>query len=63
MVRVSGGGHTGQSQAIRHGLARALQNWAPELRPALKAEGALMLLHVLPLYAGGWWTNLQRPPL
>lgn len=40
MARVRGGGHTGQSQAVRHGIARALQNWDPSLRPALKAAGA-----------------------
>lgn len=40
MARVTGGGHTGQSQAVRHGIARALQNWDPALRPALKAAGA-----------------------
>ena len=41
MVRVRGGGQTGQSQAVRHGIARALQNWDPRLRPLLKTEGAL----------------------
>ena len=38
---VSGGGPTGQAQAVRHGIARALQLWAPEARPALKAAGLL----------------------
>jgi ribosomal protein S9 len=38
---VSGGGTTGQAQAVRHGLARALQAWDPALRPALKAAGLL----------------------
>lgn len=28
-------------QAVRHGIARALQNWEPKLRPLLKTEGAL----------------------
>ncbi|PRW05792.1 cytosolic phosphoglucose isomerase isoform A [Chlorella sorokiniana] len=41
MVRVQGGGQTGQSQAVRHGIARALQNWEPKLRPLLKTEGLL----------------------
>ncbi|KAL4440604.1 hypothetical protein ABPG75_003605 [Micractinium tetrahymenae] len=41
MARVSGGGQTGQSQAVRHGIARALQNWDPVLRPPLKAAGLL----------------------
>lgn len=41
MVRVQGGGQTGQAQAVRHGIARALQNWDPKLRPLLKTEGLL----------------------
>ena len=31
----------GQAQALRHGIARALQLFDPALRPALKAEGLL----------------------
>ena len=38
---VAGGGATGQAQAVRHGLARALQAWDPALRPPLKAAGLL----------------------
>ncbi len=38
---VTGGGVTGQAGAIRHGLARALLQYNPELRPALKKEGYL----------------------
>jgi len=38
---VTGGGPTGQAQAVRLGIARALQLWAPEARPALKAAGLL----------------------
>lgn len=38
---VRGGGPTGQAQAVRHGVARALQLWDPETRPALKAAGLL----------------------
>lgn len=38
---VAGGGSTGQAQAVRHGLARALQAWDPTLRPPLKAAGLL----------------------
>ena len=38
---VCGGGSTGQAQAVRHGLARALQAWDPALRPPLKAAGLL----------------------
>jgi len=41
MAAVKGGGQTGQAQAMRHGIARALQNWDPEMRPALKAAGLL----------------------
>jgi small subunit ribosomal protein S9 len=40
-VMVSGGGVSGQAQAIGHGLARALQTAEPELRPSLKKEGLL----------------------
>ncbi len=38
---VTGGGFTGQAGAIRHGLSRALLQFDPELRAALKAEGYL----------------------
>ena len=38
---VAGGGVTGQAGAIRHGVARALLEFNPELRPALKAAGFL----------------------
>jgi len=41
IVLVHGGGQTGQSGAIRHGIARALLQADPELRPALKSEGFL----------------------
>ena len=40
-VKTDGGGTNGQAGAVRHGLARALLVWNPELRPALKAEGLL----------------------
>ncbi|MDO5112693.1 MAG: 30S ribosomal protein S9 [Clostridia bacterium] len=40
-VNVYGGGYTGQAGAIRHGIARALINAQPELRPALKKAGFL----------------------
>jgi hypothetical protein len=32
---------TGQAGAVRHGLAKALTHFEPELRPALKKEGFL----------------------
>ena len=38
---VRGGGLSGQAQAIRHGLARALELYEPDFRPALKKEGML----------------------
>jgi small subunit ribosomal protein S9 len=41
MVVVKGGGITGQAQAIRQGLARALQILDPELGAALRAAGLL----------------------
>ena len=40
-VRVSGGGFTGQAGAMRHGISRALVEYHPELRPALKKAGFL----------------------
>ncbi|MDO4493324.1 MAG: 30S ribosomal protein S9 [Clostridia bacterium] len=41
MVNVYGGGTTGQAGAIRHGIARALLQFSPELRGALKKAGYL----------------------
>ena len=40
-VRVGGGGFTGQAGALRHGIARALLEYNPELRPRLKKAGLL----------------------
>jgi len=40
-VNVSGGGHTGQTGAIRLGISRALLQLNPELRATLKKEGFL----------------------
>jgi small subunit ribosomal protein S9 len=40
-VRVSGGGPNGQAGAVRHGIARALVDYNPELRGKLKAAGFL----------------------
>jgi len=40
-ANVSGGGVTGQSDAIRLGIARALEDINPDFRPLLKAEGLL----------------------
>ena len=41
VVNVVGGGCSGQAGAIRHGLARALLQYDPNLRPALKKAGFL----------------------
>ncbi len=38
---VKGGGLSGQAGAVRHGISRALENFEPELRPALKKSGML----------------------
>ena len=40
-VNVNGGGHTGQTGAIRLGIARALLQVNPDLRSTLKREGFL----------------------
>ena len=41
LARLTGGGVAGQAGALRHGIARALVDLDPDLRPALKAEGFL----------------------
>ncbi len=40
-VNVDGGGMTGQAEAVRHGISRALLDYDPELRPILKKAGFL----------------------
>lgn len=40
-VLVNGGGVTGQTGAVRHGLARALLIMDPELRPSMRSAGFL----------------------
>jgi small subunit ribosomal protein S9 len=40
-VRVRGGGITGQAEAVRHGIARALVALDEDLRPVLKKAGLL----------------------
>jgi small subunit ribosomal protein S9 len=40
-VRVCGGGCSGQAGALRHGIARALLTYNPELRGRLKEAGFL----------------------
>jgi len=41
IVKVTGGGFTGQAGAIRHGIARALLEANGEFRPELKSNGYL----------------------
>ena len=41
IATVKGGGFTGQAGAIRHGIARALNEANSEYRPALKTNGFL----------------------
>ena len=40
-VNVAGGGMTGQAEAVRHGISRALCTLDPELRGVLKKAGLL----------------------
>jgi len=40
-INVAGGGVAGQAQAVRHGIARALLAFDPELRGTLKRAGFL----------------------
>jgi small subunit ribosomal protein S9 len=40
-VNVAGGGVSGQAQAVRHGISRALLTFDPELRTTLKRAGFL----------------------
>lgn len=41
LVRVAGGGLTGQAGAVRHGIARALLGVDPNFRHSLKQQGFL----------------------
>lgn len=41
LIKVMGGGVSGQVSAARHGIARALLDSDPELRPTLKSAGLL----------------------
>ncbi|HZZ87494.1 MAG TPA: 30S ribosomal protein S9 [Caulobacteraceae bacterium] len=40
-VTVTGSGLSGQAGAVRHGIAKALTDYEPSLRPALKPHGFL----------------------
>jgi small subunit ribosomal protein S9 len=41
LVNVHGGGESGQAGAVRHGIARALIDYDPELKPVLRKAGLL----------------------
>ncbi len=41
-ITVNGGGKKGQAEAVRHGIARALLEFNPDLRPSLKIKGWIM---------------------
>ena len=41
IAKLEGGGTSGQAGALRHGIARALIDMDPDLRPALKKAGLL----------------------
>jgi small subunit ribosomal protein S9 len=41
LIRVRGGGYSGQAGALRHGIARALVEYNPEFRKRLKEAGFL----------------------
>lgn len=41
VAKVQGGGMSGQAGALRHGIARALQEYNPDLRLPLKKAGLL----------------------
>ena len=41
MIKVGGGGISGQADAVRHGIARSLLEHDPELRPVLRKRGFL----------------------
>ena len=41
MIKVTGGGVSGQAGAVKHGISKALQEYDPELRGALKKAGFL----------------------
>ena len=44
-INVCGGGITGQAEAVRHGIARALVEAEEDLRPVLKKAGLLTRDH------------------
>ena len=40
-VTVSGGGESGQAEAVRHGIARALVNEAPDIKSIFRRAGLI----------------------
>jgi small subunit ribosomal protein S9 len=40
-IKVLGGGSNGQSEAVRHGITRALVLWNPELKKTMRSEGLM----------------------
>lgn len=40
-VKLAGGGISGQADAVRHGIARALIAWNPDFRPVMSAASYL----------------------
>lgn len=40
-AKIEGGGPTGQAEALRHGIARALEKYNPDFRKPLKKTGLL----------------------
>ncbi|MCH9705785.1 MAG: 30S ribosomal protein S9 [Proteobacteria bacterium] len=41
LVTVRGGGESGQAEAVRHGIARALVQYNPELKTTLRTAGLI----------------------
>jgi small subunit ribosomal protein S9 len=41
-INIAGGGKKGQAEAVRHGIARALLEFNPELRASFKVKGWIM---------------------
>ena len=46
IINVQGGGYTGQSGAMRHGITRALMEASEDYRPVLKAAGFVTNHHL-----------------
>ena len=60
MANVSGGGETGQSGAIRHGIARALVDYDAALKPTLSHAGLITRDAREESNVEGW--SAQGPP-